>query len=143
MLEKIKKLVELETKIEDISTKSRKPDNVNARVIYFYLARTHTSKSFEQIARLVNRDHSTGVHSMKIYNAWRDLPKYYTAELSKLHEIENLLADTKKEDIKPLDLHDMFKVRNTILEKEITELRLEIKNLEGRLKHLKRFEPIL
>ena len=54
-----------------------------ARHIYCYLARKLTSKSFPQIARLANRDHSSMVHG---YQMVERNPGRYEPELSRARE---------------------------------------------------------
>ena len=65
MLQKIKELVEIETKIRDISKKSRLPNIVDARVMYYYLAKKYTGLSYHRIAKKVNRDHATVINGLR------------------------------------------------------------------------------
>lgn len=62
-VEEIRKYVESRTGL-DISSKTRKRPYVDARALYFALCRKHTNASFDEIGVLVNRDHSTVVHSV-------------------------------------------------------------------------------
>lgn len=62
-VEEIRNYVESRTGL-DISSKTRKRPYVDARALYFALCRKHTDASFDEIGVLVNRDHSTVVHSV-------------------------------------------------------------------------------
>jgi hypothetical protein len=62
-IEEIRNYVESRTGL-DISKKTRKRPYVDARALYFALCRKHTNASFDEIGVLVNRDHSTVVHSV-------------------------------------------------------------------------------
>lgn len=134
MLRKIKELVEIETKIKDISVKSRKKDIVTARVMYYYLSRKYTSASYERIAGHLNRNHATAIHSLKTHAAWEFAVFQYSKELEKLHSIEQLIPEIKQEDIEPVDFHELFRARNIALSDEISQLRsvLDKKNAEIR-----------
>jgi hypothetical protein len=63
-LEDIKNYVESKTEL-DLSKNCRKRSLVDARALYFKLARKHTNESYDAIGSLVNRDHSSVVHSVK------------------------------------------------------------------------------
>ena len=134
MIKQIKQLVEVETGLKDISDKSRKREYVEARAIYFKLAREHTTKPFSTISKLINRDHSTGVHAIKLYNTWKELPKLYIEELYRYRSVEKQLLDIK-EDIQPSpnELIVIYKKKNYILELEVIKLKEEIKTLKEEL----------
>ena len=53
MKENIKKLVEAETGVEDISTRSRKQHIVEARIIYSVLCLRHTIKCYHRRAEIM------------------------------------------------------------------------------------------
>ena len=54
---------------------------VRARMILIYLARSMTSKSFPQIGKFLNRDHTTALHGFKKVDESRDR---YEPELSRV-----------------------------------------------------------
>ena len=62
-IEEIRSYVESRTGL-DISKKTRKRPYVDARALYFALCRKYTKASFDEIGVLVNKDHSTVVHSV-------------------------------------------------------------------------------
>ncbi len=64
-LETIKGLVEIETGIKDISNKTRNKMYVDARVIYYILAKEKAKVGYAKMAQFVNRDHATALHSYK------------------------------------------------------------------------------
>ncbi len=69
-LEKIQDLVCTYYKVgqEELKSKSRKKIHVLPRNIYIYLSRQHTEKSVEQIARSINRSHSTVLYACEVIN---------------------------------------------------------------------------
>jgi hypothetical protein len=71
----IKKFVERELGIKDLTIKSNKPEYVFARFVGFYLARKFTNRSYKEIGFFVGqRDHSTTVYGVK------KIKKYLTAK---------------------------------------------------------------
>ena len=81
-LNRIKSYVDKHTGY-DISTRSRKAEVVLFRALYFKLAIDTTSWSLEKIGKIVNRDHSTVLHSRK--NLFDELMK--NKHLSNLYDI--------------------------------------------------------
>lgn len=81
-LNRIKNYVDKHTGY-DISTRSRKAEVVLFRALYFKLATDTTSWSLEKIGKIVNRDHSTVLHSRK--NLFDELMK--NKHLSNLYDI--------------------------------------------------------
>jgi len=142
MLQKIKELVEIETKIRDISKKSRLPDIVDARVMYYYLAKKYTEFSYQRIARQVNRDHATALHGMKSYNNWNFASLQYRKQLTKLHSIEQLVPEIKEEDIQPSDFHDLFRARNIALNSQVTSLLAQIEEKDAEIKRLSSWRTV-
>jgi len=142
MLQRIKELVEIETRIKDISKKSRLPDIVDARVMYYYLAKKYTGFSYQKIARQVKRDHATALHGMKSYNNWNFAALQYRKQLTKLHSIEQLVPEIKEEDIRPIDFHELFRARNIALNSQIKELIGEIKEKDAEIKRLSSWRTI-
>ena len=112
MLRQIKALVEIETKIKDISVKSRKRNIVNARVMYYYLSRKYTSASYERIAGYLNRNHATAIHSLKNYDSWKFAMFDYSKELEKLHSIERLIPEIAVQEVEISELRSMVKEKD-------------------------------
>lgn len=142
MLQKIKELVELETKIADISKKSRVPRIIDARVMYYYLAKKYTGFSYQKIARGVGRDHATAIYGMKSYNNWNFASLQYRKQLAKLHSIEQLVPEIKEDDIQPSDFHELFRARNIALNSQISELLSELKEKDVEIKKLRSWRTI-
>lgn len=72
--------------LSDIKSVRRGKQSVKARMIYYWIARKHTSKSSTQIGAVAGKDHSTilnGVSRVK-REAWR-----YAAEIA---EVEKALG---------------------------------------------------
>lgn len=142
MKEKIKKLVEAETGIEDISIKSRRQDIVEARVMFSTLCLRHTNDSYERIAVTMNRDHSTVVHHRKLHNNWLEYPKQYLNNLTLLDRIDNLINEQKDTTEKELDIITRYRKKNILLTKEIEKLKEIVLKQEKNINRLKKYEPI-
>lgn len=136
MLQKIKELVEIETKIRDISKKSRLPHMVDARVMYFYLAKKYTDFSYDRISRKVDRHHATAIHAMKSYDNWNFASLQYRKQLNKLHSIEQLVPEIKEEDVQPSDFHELYRARNIALNEQVTMLMEQIKEKDAQISRL-------
>tara|TARA_R110000744_G_scaffold6534_3_gene22831 strand:+ start:787 stop:1218 length:432 start_codon:yes stop_codon:yes gene_type:complete len=139
---KIKKLVESETGIEDLSTKSRKQSIVEARVVYSVLCLRHTNDSYERVAKLINRDHSTIVHHRKIYRTWAEYPKMYLNNLSLLDKINDIINNLKTPEEKDIDIITRYRNRNIILSKQILNLRLTIQEQKENIIRLEQYQPV-
>ena len=57
------------TSLDDVYGKSRKQDVVYTRMTIAYFLRRHTILSTTEIGRLINRDHSTIVYYLKVYDS--------------------------------------------------------------------------
>lgn len=142
MKEKIKKLIEAETGIENISVKSRKQHIVEARVVFTTLCLRHTKDSYETIAKVINRDHSTVVHCRKIYNNWTHFPKHYLKNLSLLDKIDNIINEDKDKSEKEITIVARYRQKNILLLKQINELKEVITKQQKEVNRLKKYEPI-
>lgn len=90
MLNLLKKIVEKYYEIDDISTKSREAENVEARVVFCVLAKKITNKSYTKIGLYIKRDHSSISHyHNKNYDSWLSLPKFNIAKLQNIQIIYN------------------------------------------------------
>lgn len=65
----IKEVVEQHFKI-DITTQTRKREIVEARALYFYLARRYTRVSLSSIGKSMGRDHSTVLYFTRKVPDW-------------------------------------------------------------------------
>lgn len=142
MKENIKKLVEAETGIKDISTRSRKQHIVEARIIYSVLCLRHTKNSYHRIAESMNRDHSTIVHHRKLHNNWLEYPKQYLDNLTLLDRIDNIINEQKDTTEKDVEIVTRYRRKNILLTKELDKLKKTITKQETDIKRLKKYEPI-
>ena len=98
-LEQIKTIVETYFKME-IGVKSRKRDLVDARKMYFSLARSFTRKSLAVIGSSLNRDHATALYNIRSCNDLRKTDKEFSEKYIALHKLVSLLKpDFKKNKI--------------------------------------------
>tara|TARA_R110000737_G_scaffold344113_1_gene370926 strand:- start:63 stop:494 length:432 start_codon:yes stop_codon:yes gene_type:complete len=142
MKENIKKIVEAETGIEDISTRSRKQHIVEARIIFSVLCLRHTKNSYHRIAEIMNRDHSTIVHHRKLYNNWLEYPKQYLDNLTLLDRIDNIINEQKDTTEKDMEIVTRYRRKNILLTKEIEKLKEILVKQEENIERLKKYEPI-
>ena len=142
MKEKIKKLVEAETGIEDISIKLRTQGIVEARIIFSILCLRHTNYSCQRIGKIINRDHSTIVHHRKLHNNWLDYPKQFLNNLTLLDRIDNIINEEKDTTEKELDIITRYRRKNILLTKEIEKLKELLVKQEKNIERLKQYEPI-
>lgn len=118
-----KKLIEIKNHIDqdagiDISIKSRQRSIVLYRVLFYKLALELTDESLQKIGEILNRDHSTVLHSrnknfeyMMSLETYRNLYKKYM-ELYKLPVID--LAE--EENIEITQLRNQVKNQHEIIE---------------------------
>ena len=69
MIEKFKKIIELETGV-NVEVVSRKRNFVEARAIYYKLLRDVSNMTFQAIGDTVNKDHTTIIHSLNSIDDW-------------------------------------------------------------------------
>lgn len=128
--EEIKELVEKYYGIEDIGINNRRADYVAARVVYFMLCRRNTSASYQKMAELVNRDHSTVVHALKTYNeVWMGSPILFKRQLMDFHILEEQLEINFSSIQDRPELFDIFKRQEAHIDKLIGRIKvLETEN---------------
>ena len=63
--------------VERIKGRERHRHIVTARQIYFYYARKHTTHSLAEIGSLVNKDHATTLHGIKVIENVKEAREYY------------------------------------------------------------------
>jgi len=92
-IEHIQRLVgdHLNISIEDIKSKTRKRDIVQARQISMYFAKKLTNTSLCNIGKQFGgRDHSTVIHACQTVNDLLDTDKEYSNRLQEIHKIINI-----------------------------------------------------
>ena len=128
-LDDIKYLVERETGL-DLSLKSRKRHLVDARCVFFRLARDHTRHSLQDIGRFVSKDHATVLHGIRQFD---NVIREYEDELFKIYVKIDALCKTKRKlrdrDISP---EFYYKKRYTDVLLELLEVRRAYKSETGK-----------
>lgn len=156
-LEDIKNYVESKTEL-DLSKNCRKRQLVDARALYFKLARKYTGESFDAIGTLVNRDHSSVVHSVKhsfeivykfnpfikmLYNDFNPVlfAKRETFETSEVNDIltENIMLRDK---IKVLEssYDRIINIVNEVPEEKIDEFMVKVSAVAAMIKSVSAYE---
>ena len=69
MIEKFKKIIELETGV-NVEIVSRKRNFVEARAMYYKLLRDVLNMTLQAIGDTVNKDHATIIHSLNSVDDW-------------------------------------------------------------------------
>ena len=69
MIEKFKKIIELETGV-NVEIVSRKRNFVEARAMYYKLLRDVSNMTLQAIGDTVNKDHATILHSLNSVDDW-------------------------------------------------------------------------
>ena len=106
---------------------SRERHRSYLRSLYYTLAREYTNNSLLAIAKLVNRDHSTAIHGLKLFEQAysyepniRELYEYFLND----HPIK---ADRTKVKITSLkELNNILRAENERLIEENARLQLEL-----------------
>ena len=102
----------------DLSSKLRDRDSVEARAVFFKLVREKTDLTLSAMGKLVNRDHATALHGIRV--VFPSL-EYYNKDLHTLYlhmlDEDNILANINRK-VKKLD-YDKLQTLNTFLN-EIT-----------------------
>lgn len=76
-LTKIKKLVEADLGLDDISKKTRRRDYVFARFLYYKVARDISKSSLSNIGKVVKRDHATALYGISKFDDLVDYNKEF------------------------------------------------------------------
>ncbi len=98
-LVKIKKLVEADLGLDDISKKTRERDYVFARFLYYKVARDVSKSSLSNIGKVVKRDHATALYGISKFDDLVNYNKefsylkdsYHTISLQAIDITDNLV----------------------------------------------------
>ena len=145
-LKKIKETVEKYFEYKDIGVKNRKRELVEARVIYMFLAAELTSYSYESIAHVINRDHSTVTHAINvIYDQWKSQPYYFKNQLIAIKTIHKIIADEENlEELFDVELIlQKYKARVILQDKQINGLIETIEKKDKLIKELSKYAPLI
>lgn len=146
----IKKIIEINCKVKDISKTGLHSQHVEQRNLYCYLSRKYTSSSYALIGTLIDREHTSVMHGIKTISNFIATDQLIDKELFLKSQREtSLLIEQYKRDAKSslivLDKQQIinkFKIAHIkIMEKyrliinsqsaEILELKKTISNLEN------------
>ena len=122
----VKKYVEQESGIEDISIRTKTNDLVFARWAYFDICKKYISCSQERCARLVNRDHATYTHAMKNIDT---MPSKFKSIVNMFDDI--LLANAKEEESEVYDALVKSEAKIRYQKRQISSLNKAIDRLKG------------
>ena len=142
MLKKIKKLVEKEFHIRDLSIALREQNHVYARTIYFVLCKRNTKHSLTETAKNVGRHHATAIHCFKIYRQWVQSPQMYTEYLEALERIDKIIQQGIEEINLEGDLLDIYRRKNLDLQNQVESLLKKVEQQEKRLNEYRSKEEI-
>lgn len=140
MLETIKKLVEEEFNIVDLSSRIRTQTYVDARTIYFMLCQRNTKYSLSRTAMMVNRHHATAIHAYKIYEQWVECPNAFSYLLEALERLDKSIQDGIDEVDLEGDLLEIYRRKNEKLRLEIQSLLKKVEYQENKLKQYEKEE---
>ena len=145
-VKKIKELVEFYYGLEDISTRKRTQDYVDARTIYAVLCRELTDYSYAVISSHINRDHSSITHAMNvIYNQWRSQKYRFRRQLQIIDTIYEILAEKKeqeKEEVPSEAIIKSLKSKLILKDKEIKELYRLLEAKDEKIQELNKYKPV-
>ena len=97
-LEKIKELVEDYYGL-DLNIKSRKKIYVQARAIYYYIAREFTGNSLKSIGEIVGKDHATVLYFLSEITYMRKFDSNFNENFYELYEIAKDLQRVNKVEL--------------------------------------------
>jgi|TARA_R100000479_G_scaffold172186_1_gene116526 hypothetical protein len=124
-MEKYRKIVEKYFGL-DISAKTRKFEYVFARACYYYLCREFGGFSFSKIAKTMNKNHATVMHSLK------ELPymvKHDEISLKKYNKLISKFNPSMCVKTEKMGIQRLVRDYNLLL-LENDQLKLKIKELE-------------
>lgn len=115
-LDIIRREVEFITYIRDISVKNRKFENVQARWLYYKLAKEFTDESLQKIGSQINKNHATVVHGLKVF----EHEILYDKRLQQQYEALNIIL------LKQFRSESLFKI-----DQKIDHYRKALQQLEN------------
>ena len=133
----IKKLVEKETGVADISVNSRKRHIVESRAVYYKLCRVFLPKRYNTLSVIgdtVNRDHASVLHGLKLFDSFSD-KKHFVLYRKAYDKLFKILKSTMPVDV--LDNIDMIDSFIENLSKENVKLKTEYLSIADEHQRLK------
>lgn len=123
-----------EVSLEELKSKQRLTHIRQARQVYMYLGKKYRIHSLQQVGALVNRDHSTVVHSFSAVIKDASVDPVLSADIREVEKRYNELLEEPhqkllrlKEEAKNMEA---LKALNAYLERENHELRAINKKLK-------------
>ena len=125
-MKKFREIIEKYFKI-DISTKTRKLEYVYARAIYFTLCYEFTNAKVVEIAKSLNMNHATILHSLKIFPYMLKHSSKLNTDYFLIKELANINKKNKKIDVdKLVNMYNRLLIKFDVL--ETMYKKLEAKN---------------
>ena len=90
ILEEVCRVMEVD--VEEVKGGSRPDHIVEARRMFFFIAREYTHHSLKKIGLVVNRDHATVLHHSNKARFWSDNGGWLTDEVLEIKENLKLIA---------------------------------------------------
>jgi len=122
-LETIKDYIEANIKVS-LKKKTRARDMCYARAVYYKLAKRYTVQSLTSIGKLVNRDHATVLHGLKLF----DEAIMYSEPLKVVYDSFSINVENKNledADSNMLDIKNLAE-QNKKLKRKVFKQNLEI-----------------
>jgi len=122
-LETIKDYIEANIKVS-LKKKTRERDMCYARAVYYKLAKRYTVQSLSSIGKLVDRDHATVLHGLKLF----DEAVMYSEPLKIVYDSFSINVENKNledADSNMLDIKNLAE-QNKKLKRKVFKQNLEI-----------------
>lgn len=124
----------------DIKQKTRVRQYVEGRFIYYNISRNFFDGTLEHIGAVVNRDHSTVMHGLEMFDVLISSDKNFKL---KYNSVTHLLFDAVEFPKRDTIAHYKLTKENEELKIKIKELTLKTKQLEVNDGESKRFKSII
>lgn len=123
-----------------LSAKTRMRSYAEARAIYYHICRANYGASFYEISSVVDRDHSTAVHGIKMFNNLYGRDKVFTKKADLVMEAMLNAAIVTEDDSSEID---ELLIENKILKTRIKELTLRAESLEREFDSMSRLATMV
>lgn len=100
-----------EVSIDDIKSNSRLGRYVNARHLYFWLARKYTKYSLSEISKMVNRDHASCLHGVNKFDKWREVDRGFDVYIGSIVDIFRREAYPELKKVRALNSYEKHRKR--------------------------------
>ena len=119
--------------LEQLKGPSRKREIVHVRRSFFAISRKMLGLSFEKIGAILNKEHSTVIHSLTKHNAEIDVYPDYSSVYHKIYKHLEVLfiARTEYNSEYMVKQMDILITQRDLLDKRIGEYRAKIEKLNA------------